>query len=125
VIRWTFDDGVTTYTHEINPNKMSSPLRPRPVQLAITSPKDGNAYSFRRPAPPHEWRFGGVVRTQGQYDNLLLWSEKPGVITITDHLGRSFECLMVEFKPDEQRPTARTAWRFNYEMTVLVVGGDQ
>jgi hypothetical protein len=125
VVKWTFYDGVTTYTHEINPNRMSSPLRPRPVTSFATSAKDGAARSMRQPEPPHEWRFGGVVRSEAQYNNLLLWSQKTGVITITDHLGRDFQCLMLAFGPDEQRPTARTAWRFEYEMTVLVVGGDQ
>lgn len=122
--RWTFYDGVTTYSHQINPNRMSSPLRPRPVTAFITG-QDGNARSVRHPEPPHEWRFSGVVRSEQQYNDLLTWGQKTGTITITDHLGRAFDVLMVEFKPDEQRPTARTAWRFNYEMTVLVIGGDQ
>jgi hypothetical protein len=124
VVRWTFDDGVTTYTHQVNPNRMSSPLRPRPTTVGVTGP-DGLARSTRTPEPPHEWRFGGVLRSEEQYNDLLLWSQKTGVITITDHLGRAFDCLMVAFRPDEQRPTARNAWRFEYEMTVLVVGGDQ
>lgn len=124
VVRWTFYDGSTTYTHQINPNRMSSPLRPRPVAAGVTGP-DGLARSTRAPEPPQEWRFGGVLRSEAQYDDLLLWSQKTGVITITDHLGRAFDCLMLTFRPDEQRPTAANPWRFEYEMTVLVVGGDQ
>lgn len=121
--RWTFYDGVTTYSHQINPNKMSSPLRPRTVQPLATGP-DGAARSLRAPEPPAEWTFSGIIRSEAQYDDLLLWSQKAGTVTITDHLGRAFQVLMLEFKPDEKRPTRNNAWHFDYQMTVLVTGGD-
>lgn len=115
--KWEFYDPETDelYVHEINPNTMSSPFRTQ-----NSTPLIGNL-AYRRRSQPKDWDFGGVIRTQGQYDNLLAWSQRSGFIYITDHNRRAFKCFLVEFRPDEKRPNATKPWRFDYTMRALVL----
>lgn len=114
--RWTFYDPATTdtYVHQINPNTMTSPFRGNSTE-AMTG-----VLSYRKRSEPREWTFGGVIRTQQQYEDLRDWATRTGRLHVTDHLGRTFEVFLIEFVPDEKTPTANNAWRFDYTMRALV-----
>lgn len=123
--RWTFTDVTTdpdqTYQFERNPREMTSPYPPRgSTPLATTV--DGLARVVRRRTSPVEWTFTGDVRTQTQYDALAAWCAKDHRVRVADHLGRTWDALLLEFNPTEQRPTRRTAWRFSYQIRALVYG---
>lgn len=123
--RWVFTevDGGAAYTVPINPDKMSSPFHEREFQHAYGGRRNGERpfHTVESSPRPKEWTFEGVIRTQAHHDALELWSRKPGLVRITDHLGRTFEVLLTSFEPTDRRPNARTSWRLRYVMKALVL----
>jgi hypothetical protein len=98
--RWTLTEKgtATTWTMPVNPNTMSD--LPELKQLVtISSVIQNRARTFQTPAVAQELTWGGVILSQQHYDDLLLWSRKAGVIVIVDHLQRSFEVLISQFRP--------------------------
>lgn len=122
--RWIFievDTGAT-YTVPINPDSASSPFPDRQIQQVYGSREGYNRMrSFETPAPPKEWEFGGVIRTQAQHDTLRAWSKKPGAINITDHLDRTFQVVFQDFQATDRSPTPNTPWRQRYTMSALIL----
>lgn len=114
VVRWIFADDSGSYTVPINPNQMSK------LHFAKDLRTMGNA-TLAAPKTPIEWTFGGVIRTEQHYQDLLLWSRKSAPITITDHYGRSIECILTKFEPQDRTPTPTVPWRYTYTMTALVL----
>jgi len=121
--RWLFEDPVlaTEYRVPFNPNKMTSPIRPRSLS-SVQTIRQHWRIKEEKPHQPFEWTFSGVIRDIDHHDNLLLWSRKQNNIHISDHLGRTFDVVPVRFKPDEKRPSATITAKFDYEFTVLVLG---
>lgn len=121
--RWLFEDPVlaTSYRVPFNPNKMTSPIRPRTLSSVQTIRVH---WRIREDGAkkPYEWTFSGVIRTIDHHNQLLLWSRKNNVIYITDHLGRTFHVIPVRFSPNEKRPSATVTAKFDYDFTVLVLG---
>lgn len=124
VVRWTFFDPTdsSSYTFEVNPNRMTSPYPDLGTDLGAQSPVTGQYRVFRGPVLPHEWTFGGVIRTATHHDALKLWVGKTDFIHVTDHFGRTFQVLFKEFAPKEQLPTATNANRYEYDVKALVLG---
>jgi hypothetical protein len=119
VVRWTLDDGVDTYEFHFNPREMS-PLGPKSTMETL----GGSIYSAARARETknnvYEWSFAGRIYSQAQYDSLLEWSRKAQVLTLTDHLGRTWSVVLTEFIPTELRRPG-TLDRWDYEMRALVI----
>jgi hypothetical protein len=62
-----------------------------------------------------------VIRTKAHHDDLETWSKKPGKIHVADHLGRSFEVMILSFEPTDRKPTPSTPWRMRYTMKTLLL----
>lgn len=122
--RWLFEDAVaaTSYRVPINPNRMSSPFRQK--QLSTLTNVQGRIRTrMTGHNVPYEWTFSGVIRDIDHHDALLLWSKKKNLISITDHLGREWECLPQRFDVTEKRPSAQIPDKFDYTFTVLIFRG--
>jgi hypothetical protein len=119
-VRWKFTDPVAseTWTVPINPNTMTSPWPKTSITLA-GSPLGGDVRALVKTTPV-EWSFGGVMRTQAHYDELLRWVSKPNPVTVTDHLGRTFNVLLTKFDPEDVRVVLPTKW--NYTVTAYILG---
>lgn len=119
--RWQFTDPATseTYVLPINPDSMTSPLPQKSYQFAPGG--DGTAVGVLAPPTPVDWQFGGPIRTQAHNDALDAWSQRPGKVHITDHLGRTFEVMIYSYEPTERQPTRRTTWRLRYVMKASIL----
>jgi len=122
--RWTFTDTVAldTITLIFNPNKMTSPFLEHQTVTSPRSPIDGQIRTFRRRRSPKDFTFGGFIRTQAQHDQLLALSQRKSLITVVDHLDRSFQIRFVKFDVVERKPTKSVPWRFTYTMRCLTYG---
>jgi hypothetical protein len=115
-IRWTLNDGVTTYQFHVNPSEMGSLGNRASIETL------GNTRVRAREAKQaaYEWSFAGKIYSQAQYDALELWSEKKQVLTLTDHLSRPWQVVILAFMPkDVRRPGTIDRW--TYEVRVLVI----
>lgn len=117
--RWTFHELATgeTYTVPINPDAMTSPFGDRQAKTATTThDPNGRIRTFMSATTPVQWEFSGAIRTQAHHEALETWAKKPGLIRVTDHLGRTFEVLFVSYEASDRRPTRSTPWRLRYVM---------
>lgn len=124
--RWTFTDTVAldTVTLMFNPNKMTSPFLEHETVTSPQSPIDGQIRAFRRLRLPKEFSFGGFIRSEAQHDQLLALSGRKSLITVVDHLDRSFSIRFVKFDVVERKPTKSIPWRFTYTMRCLTYGAN-
>jgi hypothetical protein len=120
VVRWTFSDGSTTYTFEINPNEGGSPARKRGVGFSVTAAPDGGVLVYEKRSDPRTLSFSGVVLTQAHYDALDEWSDKHEPITLTDDLSRSFTVILTSFEPRRVR-SALYPWKHTYTCEAIVL----
>lgn len=119
-IRWTLSDGVSTYTFPLNPNEMGSLSPQWSITTTPAGPKETRIRAVRAPKTPFEWSFSGKARSQQQYDDLLTWSNKAQLLTLTDHHARSWKIVIRQFRPtDLRRPGNITRW--SYEVTTYVL----
>lgn len=118
-VRWTLNDGVTTYTFRLNPKDMTSPGAV--YQRSSIPAGAGTAVRIQEVLPTaNEWTFSGRIYSQEQYDELLLWQSKSQPLTLTDHLGRSFWVVLTAFNPTTlRRPHTLTRW--DYEIKTLII----
>lgn len=124
VLRWRLRDVETgdTWTMPINPNQMSSPTRGRNISTVYGTRKGPHRLrSFQTPTDAAEWTFGGVIRTEQHYLDLVEWAKKDRKVRITDHLGRTFEVLMEALDAVDRRPTPAAPWRMTYTMKTLLL----
>ena len=121
-VRWTVSDGVDTYTFEINPKEMTSPHGVY-TRESLPAAVNGTSVRVQETKTPKavEWSFSGRIYTQQQYDNLLEWTDKGEILTLTDHLGRSAQVIFTAFKPSDYRRPATTI-RWDYEVTAIILG---
>ena len=113
--RWHFYDPATDeeWDISINPNEMSSPY----AEKATESLREATRITDYR---PKEWTFGGVIRGQEMYDELVRWFNKPGLIHLRDHFQRTWEVLLTQLDEKEQRPSANEPWKFTYTAKTYV-----
>lgn len=131
VVRWKFTDPKTAevYNHPISPNQMSTPWLGRQTQTMVQSGpggavSDGGALlAMQAPAVPTEWTFGGVIRTEQHYRDLLAWSKKDYPIVVTDHYSRSWNVIITTFEPEDRKPVPLAPWRSKYVMKTLMLSG--
>ena len=126
--RWTFVDSVAneSYTVPINPNEAGSPFPTRALKSAQANWADVSRglqrlRVFESPPEPVDWSFSGVIRTQEHHDALLRWANKNNEVSVSDHLGRTFEVIIKAFRPVERRPTPNVSWRMTYTVQALVL----
>lgn len=120
--RWKFTQAADTYTFERNPRTMRPTARPNSTAPGVLSPVDGRFRGDRAPARPYDWSFEGRIKTQTFYEALLLWSEKPGRIVLTDHFQKTLTLRIVAFEPVAMPTRIDNDWLFNYTMRCLVYG---
>jgi len=120
VVRWTLTEKgtATTWTMPLNPNEMTA-LPVVKNLLTVSTPQQPFPATFMGQPNAQEISWGGVILTQSHYDNLVLWSRKPGVIVVEDHLGRSFEVLIISFEPDPPPGRAADDLKQKYTITAL------
>lgn len=120
--RWKLEllSGGESYEFEINPNAQENPHPARSINWNF-HPTLGFSGS-RAGRQPHPWSFSGVLRSQAQYDALLLWVDKKVKIRLTDDLGNTRVIRLLEFSP-QQTAGARSRhapWRMIYTMRCLI-----
>lgn len=126
--RWELRDPATseTWTFPLNPNRMTSPHAPRSLTIMATAPSQAaqtmQGRVIENNQDPYEWTFSGRIRTQEHHDELYRWSRKVGRLELTDHFDRVWSIRMIQFIPDEKRPSQRAPWRFEYDVKTLNYG---
>lgn len=130
--RWRLRDPSTGELWEFphNPNKMTSPHRPRSIDIFVTPPlydpaveaRGGMTRVYEHNAAPYEWTFSGWIRDQEQYDQLIYWTRKVHRVQLVDHFNRVWWIRFKEFDPDEKRPSHRSDWKFDYEVKATMYG---
>lgn len=101
---------------------MSSPTLERSYDAAVAVTEGRpRLRTFMRPPAAKPWEFAGVINARQHHDDLKAWCEKPGLVRITDHLGRTFEVVITDFEPTDRQPTARNAWRMRYSVKTLLL----
>lgn len=124
VLRWRFTDPSTgeQWTVPINPNQMSSPHRGKQMVYAHgTHIGEHRIRAVQTPGEIVHWEFGGVIRTKRHHDDLHYWAEKEHEVEISDHLGRTFEVIIEEFRPEDRTPRAEVPWRMTYTMRAMIL----
>lgn len=130
--RWQFYDPTTGDRWEFihNPNQMTSPHAPRAIDIFVTPPlynpaieaRGGMARVHESNQAPFEFSFSGWIRDEEQYEQLVFWTRKVTRVRLTDHFGRTWSIRFKEFDPDEQRPSHRSDWRFDYDIKATMYG---
>lgn len=120
-MRWKFQtlDSSQSYTFDMNPNQMDSPLLEKTVDSHAQG-IDGVIRGARKDVAKG-WSFSGVLHSQAQYEAFELWLHK-GRIHLTDHLGRTFLVRLTNFDPT-RAGTRQHAWRHTYVVSVTTYGG--
>lgn len=109
-----------TYTVPINPNEMTSPWPERKfLYRTTTAGRNGANVVYEARADLTQWTFSGVILDQSHHEALRHWSEKPNVVYVTDHLGRTFKVLFVKFDPKPKAAYGKP-WKHEYTMSVAV-----
>lgn len=118
-LRWTFNDGQTTWTTPVNPKMMTSPYPTKQMSVHATVRTSGQPLVFEGGPVPGSWQFSGKTEDYDHYSTLLAWVQKTCPITITDHVGRPYVVYLtgVKFTPTL---TVRSLWRYDYEVDAIV-----
>lgn len=125
VPRWVLTDVATsaTWTMQRNPNHMTSPHGPRNTTIFSRSYGSSEAsvarvLAFRQ--QPYEWAFGGDVRSEEMYLDLIEWTKKVGLLHVTDHFARTWEIRVTSLDLNEQKPTFRHPFRYEYTVKAVL-----
>lgn len=127
VVRWKFKDLSTNEeeTLPVNPSSATSPFPGKVIASAKGPGFGGGGINrprlFQSPSPPAEWSFGGLIRSQADRDQLLRWSKKSSTVSVSDHLGRTFEVIIQRLEVVERQPTPTRPWRMTYTLNVLAL----
>lgn len=120
--RWLFEDPAlaTSWRVPRNPDQMTSPFQQRSTKADVMGP-EARPRSWRQPQDLTEWSFSGSIASGTHHDDLLFWLQKPGLLQITDHFGRTFEVKVTEYQINERKPTQANAYRGTYSVKTLVL----
>lgn len=118
VTRWIFHElaSAQRITLPRNPDQAASPLPQRHIRWArgVSSASGMGARGFAEMPQTTKWQFGGSISTQAHHDLLVDWCQRPGLIWVTDHLGRTFEVLFTGIEITERGVTPASKARFRY-----------
>lgn len=123
---WQLRDKSTneTWVFTRNPSSMTSPFPTRPLDPMLPPVVDATSPTVWGQAPaPIEWGFTGKFRDKEQYDRLLEWSQRPAIIEVTDHLGRTFDVAFTHFDATEKR-NRHLEWFGEYTMKGMLLSCD-
>jgi hypothetical protein len=122
MLRWTFNDGSTTVTLDINPSSMDSPFFKRTISTQENCA--GTDYIVTEgAATAATMSFSGLIRFKAEYDRLFDWflgQYSKQRIYITDHFGRELMCVPVSFDPKPRRNTMYY-WAHDFTASVVVL----
>lgn len=121
-VRWVLvdEDTAATITLAVNPNTMDAFPRSRTLITAFPSRNTQERQrTFQTATPTSTYSWGGVVRTQAQYEALRTWVRKAGVVEVTDHLGRVFRVVMQSLKPERKPRRPGSSHRMTYTITAM------
>jgi hypothetical protein len=121
VNRWTITDGNTTMTFKFNPVSMDSPHIPKDITAGSMNP-DGSFPTIMSPRGGGDWNFNGNLYRDEEYNKLVEWHEKDVILTLTDHLLRSWRVVSSRLNIVDRRPTAKNSQRYEYTWTVINLG---
>lgn len=113
------DQWLHDWTVPLNPREMSSPFPERQISTRFTVSSLGRALLFEGAAQPPTWTFSGAILDYEHYERLLEWSDKPNVLRVTDHFGRTVRGIIQKFDPVPKRGGNRY-WRHEYTMTMIL-----
>ena len=122
VQRWTFYDGTTTVTLEVNPASGGTPDYEKNISEHGTTAADGVPILFEGSRPPKHLEFSGKVLTQTHFEMLRDWWAKSTPVRIVDDLNRTFWVYFRSFKPNRVR-SALHPWKHEYSMEAIVLTG--
>lgn len=121
-MRWTLNDGTTTYTFGVNPNKADS-LEPTQATTFDWAPSLGFVGNHKGKTPT-PWSFSGDIRDQAMYDSLLSWVAKKNKVTLTTDLGEVLTVRLLSFAPDRKGPYRYAApFHHTYTIKTLIYAG--
>jgi hypothetical protein len=122
MIRWSLNDGVTTYTFPLNPKEMGPLGRTYSRQVLAPGATRTQARVLEgREGEAYPWEFSGRIYKQAHYDALELWSRKHMPVTLADHLGRTYKVILTHFDPKDLRRPGTTI-RWDYTVKAIVLG---
>lgn len=108
----------------INPKSQGSLFADRAISSSRTV--GGTLLLTEGARPSAVMQFSGVILDKAQYDTFVDWyegSHSQRVITVTDHLGRSFKAVFSAFNPsspEHAKTTPGYAWYQPYEATLTL-----
>lgn len=124
-VRWVFTDAVAdeAWVVPINPDSMTpfDVVKPRPMRHGNGFRRDRRIRTFVEKPTTMEWSFGGVIRTEAHYNEMLRWVKKTNDVTIVDHTGQTFRVYLTDFEPEDRKPTRRTSWRLRYTVKAVLL----
>lgn len=117
VVRWTFEDPVTSELHEfpINPKEGGTPAFKKNITTKSTSAPDGQAILFEGRRDVQTGEFKGVVRSEDEYNDMVYWFNKHNQIYMTDDLGRTQTIYVTDLSMTRVR---QVQWPWKHEYTV-------
>lgn len=121
-IPWVISDPNTSesYAFEINPNDDGSLQYEKTVVYRNTSADTGRTVIFEGRDAPASTQFSGTVLTEDQYNQMVFWFNKRGMLLLEDDLGREFNIYIIKFSP--KRRLSRTyPWRHDYTVEYFIV----
>lgn len=128
VQKWRLEDPApppglpSSYTFEINPNEMGSPMPVRQVQVQGTTAVNGQTLMWEGARQPATLQFGGTLLTYEQYNALRHWTyERKGRLFLWDHFGRRMVVVLHNFSPVPVRTTGRFRWRHTWTIDCTVI----
>lgn len=127
--RWVLHDPATaeTWTFPMSPNKMTSPHPPKAATIFsrnVSQADDAGGINrvLMQRRSPYEWQFSGVIRTEAQHDDFKDWLRRTGRLEITDHFSRTWSVRFDSVEINEQKPTFRNNWRYEYTAKAIIYG---
>lgn len=119
-VRWTMTDLVAAETVTVPQNPIT--MDPLPLVRTLTTAyptrnTQDRPRSFPGPRQAQNISWSGGIRTEAHWRLMRAWCRKTGVIRITDHMGRTFDVLMVSFKPERKAGRRPGDYRMRYTAT--------
>lgn len=122
--RWTLTDYSTgsgvTYTFAINPNTFVPPGRNSTIKQSMSTSPQGSAILFQGRDGIQKMKFSGRVTTQTFHDELRAELDKYYVLELADDQSNLYDIVIESYSMTRVR-SAINQWRFDYEVTAIVV----
>ena len=120
-IPWVLRDPQTSdeYLWDINPNEFSLPYTKSLTYKSSAAP-DGKTLVFEGRDEVQDISFSGVILTEAQYEELIVWFNKRYQLELEDDLGRTFFIYFTSFNMTRKRSTQHP-WRHEYNGNMVIV----